>query len=524
MRIQNHEQLDRRINVSKLAKVNGQSFDKGQVLKGEILNIQQKDVLIQLANGARLTATLTNDMELFIGQKLLFQVKDASSEQVVLKPMLDELFNPKDTKMLQVLDEAGVTANEKNMKLVHELIKRNMPVDKQFLNQVMRLAYKFKDVPLERILLMLEKDIPVTKENVQQLDQLINNQNSMKQNIVDLSQSIINEASKETQQELIKILVGSQVVESNKQLVDNLGNSVNKDNTVSKENVVNQENIEPSLMKEVSENSQKLERILPDAMLKSINDTIKSMFTGSDKPIPQLIGDMTIEQIEEWVAGLELDEEDKQSLNKTITSKILTAVVDKSIYLNKGALEQPNLIKEYYQEIYDKLSQIIQSKEAMGHKNGGLAKHASKVKQNIEFMHYLNQNYNYVQLPFKFNHALLNSELYIFENKKELKSKGKTDAVSALLRLDYLNLGHLDIYVKKQENNVECKFYVEDEEKQKRVNEHMHKLFKRLDSFGYRITGISVTLQSDSFQVVEDFLERKGEAESVKRYSFDMRV
>lgn len=52
----------------------------------------------------------------------------------------------------------------------------------------------------------------------------------------------------------------------------------------------------------------------------------------------------------------------------------------------------------------------------------------------------------------------------------------------------------------------------------------MDKLFKRLDSFGYRITGISVTLQSDSFQVVEDFLERKGEAESVKRYSFDMRV
>ncbi|QUI22976.1 flagellar hook-length control protein FliK [Vallitalea pronyensis] len=541
MRIHHHEPLNRKIQVSKVAKVNGQSFTKGQVLKGEILDIQQKNVAIQLANGTHLTATLTKDIELSIGQELLFQVKDASTEQVFLKPMLEEMFNPKDTKMLQVLDEAGVTVNEKNMKLVHELLSRHMPVDKKSLNQMMRLAYKFNDVPLERLLLMLEKDIPVTKENVQHLEQFIHNQNNMKQNILDLSHSILHEATKETQQELIRILLDGQSMENTQQNTVSKGlpnpeNPVHEAHITGQENVTNQESISNKEGQIISqENSQhpveqltteqspKLERILPESVLKDINDTVHTFSNGS-KPIPPLTGDMTLEQLEAWVAGLELDEEDKQSLHKTITNKILMAAVDKSVFLSKDALKQPELIKEYYHEIYDKLSQIIQSKEAMGQKNGGLMKHAVKAKQNIEFMHYLNQQYTYVELPFKFSQGLLNSELYIFENKKELKSKGKTDAVSALLRLDYLNLGHLDIYVKKQGHHVECKFYVEDDEKYKRINEHLHKLYKQIDSFGYHMTNISVSKQQDTFQVVEDFLDRKEQAASVKRYSFDMRV
>lgn len=522
MRIQGYEQLDRRIPISKLAKVNGQTFAKGEVIKGEILDIQQKSALIKLESGMKMMATLTQDMELSIDQKLLFQVKDANMDQVILKPMLDALFNPKDAKLMQALDQAGVTPNDKNMEIVHELINRNMPVDKNTLNQVMRLAYKFQDVSLDKLLLMVQKNIPVTKENIDQLNNLIQHQNGIKQEIMNLGEELLQAATKDgdTGKELMRILTTP--IDTPPLQQEQSGNSVVVGGEV---NVEEQPGASQDALPEATTKAPtSLTNLLPEQIITQINEEVKAMLGHKVDSFKPLTGEMTIEQLEAWVADLDLDEDDKSSVNKSITSKVMEGAIDKNMLLDGNALKDLKLVKNYYHEVYDRLVQLIQSKAAAGEKNGELLKSAGKVKQNIEFMHHINQNYQYVQLPLGFSQNIANSELYIFENKKELKSKGKNDAVSALLRLDYLNLGHLDIYVKKQGKMVECKFYVEDELKRERVNNHVHKLSKSLDNYGYKITGMSVSLQHDKFSVMEEFLQRKDESAGVKRYSFDMRV
>ena len=48
----------------------------------------------------------------------------------------------------------------------------------------------------------------------------------------------------------------------------------------------------------------------------------------------------------------------------------------------------------------------------------GLQKAVADVRGNIEFMNQIDQIYNFVQLPLKMNGQNVNSELYVYTNKR----------------------------------------------------------------------------------------------------------
>ena len=193
MRINYNKQINKRIDISKISKVNSRDFNKGQTIKGEILDIKQKNIIIKLASGAELTAKLTDQMEFNIGQKVLFQVKESNLEQVLLKPILDEGYSPKSNKLYQILEEAGVPINEKNTEIVEKLLSNNMQVDKEFINKILTLSRQFKDTSVDKLILLVKNNIPVTSENINQLDNYSNNNHSIKQEIISLANQIIDD-------------------------------------------------------------------------------------------------------------------------------------------------------------------------------------------------------------------------------------------------------------------------------------------------------------------------------------------
>ncbi|MCT4687405.1 hypothetical protein [Vallitalea sp.] len=521
MRINYNKQINKRIDISKISKVNNRDFNKGQTLKGEILDIKQKNIIIKLASGAELTAKLTDQMEFNIGQKVLFQVKESNLEQVLLKPLLDEGFSPKSNKLNQILEEAGVPINEKNTEIVEKLLNNNMPVDKEFINKILTLSRQFKDTSPYKLILLVKNNIPVTSENINQLDNYSNNNNSIKQEIISLANQIIDNKGLDIniKHRLINILMNN---ESDNFSNDKVNNVIENNNSREQELTVAN-----SVAKENTNNEVdfRLGDILSRERIEELKKELDNTYLLKDNNTLNLSKDLSLQKLLGDIFSLEIGVKDKEILSNIITNKLLKSSVDKNIFLDRGALENPKFINDYFNDVYEKIISIIKLTQGLTEgKQSSISKDATKVKNNIEFINNLNNNFNYVQLPFKFGNKLLNSELYIFENKKELRKRSNANAISALLRLDYVNLGHIDVYINKQVNNVECKFYVEDKEKKKIIDDYIINLHKRLRSFDINVTGLIVINNKKDFNFVEDFLQRKNNSNSVKRYSFDMRV
>jgi flagellar hook-length control protein FliK len=99
--------------------------------------------------------------------------------------------------------------------------------------------------------------------------------------------------------------------------------------------------------------------------------------------------------------------------------------------------------------------------------------------------------------------------------------------VSALLHLDMDHLGATDVHVSLTGDMVHTRFYVEDEESARIIDEHMTMLEKAVNGAGYSLTNETVT-RSQSINTtgnkVVDELVGKDLEQSIKRYSFDVKM
>ena len=110
-------------------------------------------------------------------------------------------------------------------------------------------------------------------------------------------------------------------------------------------------------------------------------------------------------------------------------------------------------------------------------------------------------------------------------NKKH--NMEQKESVSALLHLDMEHLGATDVHVSLSNNIVHTKFYVEDEESARIIDENMRILEKAINDFGYSLTNEvvnrDVSISSSNNKVLDEIVGSNLE-QSVKRYSFDVRM
>ena len=147
------------------------------------------------------------------------------------------------------------------------------------------------------------------------------------------------------------------------------------------------------------------------------------------------------------------------------------------------------------------------------------------MQERLDFMQNLNEMFSYAQIPLKMSSNEMNSELFVYLNKKKLQDK-KED-VSALLHLDMDHLGPTDVHVSLRGNMVHTKFYVEDEVSARILDEHMTMLEKAVNDNGFSLSNEVITreptLNTTVNMVVDEMLGTDLE-QSVKRYSFDVRT
>lgn len=564
---------------------------EGAVFKGEILDIEGDKVTIALENKAQLQARLQADVEIGIGDLLLFTVKENTSSQIMIKPMFDSLYSAQTKVLEKVLDAAGLSPTEKNFSAAKELMEAGMPVDKGSLVKLLSQSMKFEGTSMQTLVSLNKMNIPVTEANIAQYERY---QNYSHQLLGDMEHTADDMAS--FVKAFPKGTPGTTLLSAAEQVINIFsgsreGESVMNPNTIPVEYTENNENMETikdSLNMKTHENVETIKDSLDtkthenmEMMKDSLNaqDSNIGKGTETDSQIPvetkgqgmapaeseavsyEQISDKTGltkgniihlenmlqkagisgEQIRTILQGAGSSEELLKNLTQNLNQisgmdaairnildsteykKLFSDMIKEHWSMDPKAMKDSKEIDELYNKI---LKQGKAFEEAIASKGGEPKEfhHSSQnMRQNMQFMEQLNNQMIYAQMPLKFSDQNVNSELYVYADKRKLMEK--KDGISVMLHLDMEHLGMTDIKITLTGTNVNARFYLNDQKSVDIIADNMEQLEKELEKRGFTLTNevVKRTPQESVNMVVDEIIDENAER-SIKRYTFDMRT
>lgn len=551
------------------------SLQTGNVFEGTVTDISDGQVLLTLANGEKISARLEGQIQLQLNQAMFFEVKSNTQTQIAIKPYLNgDSSNP---TLLKALMQAGMGVTTDNLEMVRTMMEEQLPIDKNSLNQMMRQLAMFPKAEPSVIAQMNKLGIPVTEANVQQFSNYkADTAAIMKEleNVLEqLPKSIAGEGDTAGQMtaknmQLMDILFGGETIEQSQDTgakVQELlaktadGSVVIKNGTEQQaadiakelqqtlstaEDGMQQtsaagEGIQQADAAKQAEGRQmpaatqgSLGEILGKEGAASLEQQLKALETDGKQVLFDKNGNLnTGMSAEEFLKNLnqlfkENEFPQKEALFKLFSGKeyqtILKKAVENQWYLEPQETGSKETVEKLYNRLQTQMNRLDEFIKQAGSGTEGLQKAVADVRGNIEFMNQINQIYNFVQLPLKMNGQNVNSELYVYTNKKN--PRDMDGELSAFLHLDMDHLGSTDISVKMKGTAVKTNFYMADDASYELILAHAEELAERLENKGYQCQ-IEVKSEEKDMDFVEDFLKHDmPSAGKVYRYSFDVRA
>ncbi|MBQ9608736.1 MAG: flagellar hook-length control protein FliK [Lachnospiraceae bacterium] len=275
-------------------------------------------------------------------------------------------------------------------------------------------------------------------------------------------------------------------------------------------------------------NPNDLNNLVNDMKKLGLNDNIvKDVVDKSDTQLQLLnnINKAVTEQFKENPDAFNMNEI-KQFFASENYNKVLSGGISKKLTLDTGEMKEPKEIDDLYKSMYEKTEKLMNAFSNSSSSTGkNMSNTAKSMQERIDFMQDINNMYAYAQIPFRTEGNEANSELFVYMNKKKMQEAKEN--VSALLHLDMKFLGPTDVHVSLHGNNVHTKFYVEDEESARIIDEHMTMLEKAIKETGHTLSNEVIT-REPALALPENMVthEMFGDdmEKSVKRYSFDVRM
>ena len=213
----------------------------------------------------------------------------------------------------------------------------------------------------------------------------------------------------------------------------------------------------------------------------------------------------------------------KKLLSSPAFSKLMKGVMTSEWTLDPADVADPKKVKDLYAKTASDMSLISRAAaENSGNAANAVTRTGNLVQSNIEFVNNLAQTFTYVQLPIRMSNGNASADLYVYTNRKKNPEEG--DEVSAFLHFDMDYLGPTDISVRMKRKSVQTKFFLDDEDSFRLIQNNIHILKDRLEGLGYTAT-IDVEQGDHPVNLVKDVLEKDAATGgSLQRYSFDMRA
>lgn len=560
------------------------SLQTGNVFEGTVTDISDGQVLLTLANGEKISARLEGQIQLQLNQAMFFEVKSNTQTQIAIKPYLNgDSSNP---TLLKALMQAGMGVTTDNLEMVRTMMEEQLPIDKNSLNQMMRQLAMFPKAEPSVIAQMNKLGIPVTEANVQQfsnykadtaaimkelenvLEQLpkaiageadtagqMAAKNMQLMDILFGGETIeqSQDAGAKAQELLAKTADGSVTIKSGEQQAADIAKELQQILSTAEDGMQQtsaagegiqqadaaREGAQQADAAKQAEGRQmpaatqgSLGEILGKEGAASLEQQLKSLETDGKQVLLDKNGNLnTGMSAEEFLKNLnqlfkENEFPQKEALFKLFSGKeyqtILKKAVENQWYLEPQETGSKETIEKLYNRLQTQMNRLDEFIKQAGSGTEGLQKAVADVRGNIEFMNQINQIYNFVQLPLKMNGQNVNSELYVYTNKKN--PRDMDGELSAFLHLDMDHLGSTDISVKMKGTAVKTNFYMADDASYELILAHAEELAERLENKGYQCQ-IEVKSEEKDMDFVEDFLKHDmPSAGKVYRYSFDVRA
>ena len=560
------------------------SLQTGNVFEGTVTDISDGQVLLTLANGEKISARLEGQIQLRLNQAMFFEVKSNTQTQIAIKPYLNgDSSNP---TLLKALMQAGMGVTTDNLEMVRTMMEEQLPIDKNSLNQMMRQLAMFPKAAPSVIAQMNKLGIPVTEANVQQfsnykadtaaimkelenvLEQLpksiagegdtagqMTAKNMQLMDILFGGETIeqSQDAGAKAQELLAKTADGSVTIKSGEQQAADIAKELQQILSTAEDGMQQtsaagegiqqadaaREGAQQADAAKQAEGRQmpaatqgSLGEILGKEGAASLEQQLKALETDGKQVLFDKNGNLnTGMSAEEFLKNLnqlfkENEFPQKEALFKLFSGKEYQTIFKKAVenqwYLEPQETGSKETVEKLYNRLQTQMNRLDEFIKQAGSGTEGLQKAVADVRGNIEFMNQINQIYNFVQLPLKMNGQNVNSELYVYTNKKN--PRDMDGELSAFLHLDMDHLGSTDISVKMKGTAVKTNFYMADDASYELILAHAEELAERLENKGYQCQ-IEVKSEEKDMDFVEDFLKHDmPSAGKVYRYSFDVRA
>lgn len=514
-------------------------FSTGDVISGKVSSLQGSVVELLLPNGESLSAVLGQNVQVNLGEQMMFAIKSMSQGQIELNPLFQNTANT--STIMKALDGAGLPVNEQNVAMVENMMERGMSIQKDALLSMKRSVAQFPGAPVEDVVTLHTLKMPVNESNLTQLQAYKNSENQIMRPIMDMLSEVPNtfdmllnqgETGKAVNlyNDLVQLFceMTEETTGKSEGMTQNTEN-VNKADTtpenlhLNKETELLETSNQDTMGKIPAEGSNLSENTTTQikqlfAKLGLENEQIEAVLKGNPgkTELLQTIGKQLAGQT--GITEEKLAEIFKEPFFKELLSSALKEV---STLSPKEVADYENIDKlyEHLQKRADKILETLSGKEDFA-----LAKGAQNLKANVDFMNQMNQMFQYVQLPLKFTEGGANGELYVYGNGKKLSLEDGN--VSALLHLDMEHLGTVDIHVEMNpEKQVKTNFYFEDEAMLDFVYEHIDMLNERLEKRGYGpVTNVQMRDETTKTPVAEIFEKKEETPVLLRTQSFDARI
>lgn len=529
----------------------------GQVLGGEVLDVKNGEVTLRLDNNATLTANLDKNMDLTVGQKLMFQVT-SNGDQTALHPLYTNLSN--NTMANTALSQAGLSPTAANLAMVSSMLDEGMPVNRQALLGMARVLDANPVTDPATLVELTKLGLPVNELNIGQYEnyknfehQIINDAQGLSTGLSELlgtageGEGIIQTGNEfiltdqlRLSSDILSLVDGGDrdwnAILNNPQITGTAAQSVeiaangplNPMIEVQQNAAVEVEDVwavslnpdseaEPEMQTSVNMGESTVNQDggttlnggqMQDGqnkLMQGLIDDLSKLGMPADELGNISNGTMSVRDLIDFVRTMinnnsgehKLSSTQMESLTRILNNPDFKQLVGNQMLnqmmLNPEDVAKEGRIEELYKRLAEQSQRAIEILKDAGQSGTEVLKNAQNINDNVNFMNQLNQMMSYVQLPIRMNRENAHGELYVYTKKKQLANKDGN--VSAFLHLDMENLGPMDVYVAMQKNKVNTNFYLADEEVLDLIMSHIDILDARLQKRGYNMS-TSVTIKS----------------------------
>ena len=231
-----------------------------------------------------------------------------------------------------------------------------------------------------------------------------------------------------------------------------------------------------------------------------------------------------VKELLERVDEREMPAEMKKVLLSDGFKNVLQQAVRNQWFLKPEEVADKSTGESLYKRLEQQTRQLTEALSQVAKPESALSQDLSNMNQNMNFMHQMNQVYQYIQLPLKMHGGEATGDLFVYSDRKSLAQKDGN--VSALLHLSMNHLGDVDVYASISEgNNVFTRFYLESDELLDFIGENIHILDERLEGRGYHLKTEMTRHGDQKDMMLETAAKTEGVIpQTVAKYSFDMRA